>query len=256
VKDVTHHVVGEGVGRGGRWLTETLYDSFGETIVVVALLSVLIVPCTWNVLTAKRQDGDGTDIVEPYIHGFLLFAAFGIASRVAYWLICLEKVAPVLIMIAFLGAFIGSCAIWLFSSKLGDELSCFRTGQPSEWFRKSVKESASLEHSNIHVDFDYNSQLDPLELLQQLQERSRTVEQQRRAESQQITSSTPSESKEGIREHTYEIQRDYTIEFGVVRIRLKRGEQYHGRILADHAEIDIGGFSYTVPSGILSAPKD
>jgi len=64
--------------------------------------------------------------------------------------------------------------------------------------------------------------------------------------------------RKGSPEHTYEILQDYTILIGTgaVRIRLTRGEQYRGRILVDHAEIDINGVSYRVPSGILSSPKD
>jgi hypothetical protein len=62
-------------------------------------------------------------------------------------------------------------------------------------------------------------------------------------------------------EHTYELLQDYTINIGIpgttsLRKRLRRGERYHGRILVDHAEIDINGISYSVPSGILSLPKD
>jgi DNA polymerase III alpha subunit (gram-positive type) len=69
------------------------------------------------------------------------------------------------------------------------------------------------------------------------------------------TKPTYSRSQEGIPEHTYELLQDYTIDFGGVRIRLRRGEQYRGRILVDHAEIDRDGRSYNVPSGILW-PKD
>jgi TolA-binding protein len=88
------------------------------------------------------------------------------------------------------------------------------------------------------------------------QRQRRDAEQQQQAQIQRAPASTPSVSKEGIPEHTYEILQDHTISFGDVRIRLRRGEQYHGRILVDHAEIDIKGISYNVPSGILSAPKD
>jgi hypothetical protein len=92
-----------------------------------------------------------------------------------------------------------------------------------------------------------------------IQRQQRIAEQQRQAEIQRIAKSTPSVSKEGIPEHTYEIVQDYTILMAGttdLRRRLRRGERYHGRILVDHAEIDINGISYSVPSGILSAPKD
>jgi hypothetical protein len=84
----------------------------------------------------------------------------------------------------------------------------------------------------------------------------RDAEPQQQAEIQRAPASTPSVSQEGIREHTYEILQDHIILVDGLRVRLRRGEQYHGRILVDHAEIDINGISYNVPSGILSAPKD
>jgi len=86
------------------------------------------------------------------------------------------------------------------------------------------------------------------------QRRQQEPEQQR--EVQPGAESIHSRSQEGMPEHTYEILQDHTIDFGGIRIRLRRGEQYHGRILVDHAEIDRDGRSYTVPSGILSSPKD
>jgi len=73
---------------------------------------------------------------------------------------------------------------------------------------------------------------------------------------QPITGSAPSVSQEGVREHTYELLQDYTINMGGWSKRVSRGQRYDGRIFVDHAEIDISGVSYTVPSGILSAPKD
>jgi hypothetical protein len=75
------------------------------------------------------------------------------------------------------------------------------------------------------------------------------AEQQRQVQTQ--ASGTYSRSQEGIPERTYELVQDYTVNLGAVRIRFRRGEQYHGRILVDHAEIDRDGRSYTVPSGIL-----
>jgi hypothetical protein len=88
------------------------------------------------------------------------------------------------------------------------------------------------------------------------QRQQRDAEQQQQAETQRAPASTSSVSQEGIREHTYELLQDYTILGNGARIRLRRGEQYRGRILVDHAEIDISGISYNVPSGILSGPKD
>jgi len=99
-----------------------------------------------------------------------------------------------------------------------------------------------------------------LEQVRQQQEaemqRQHEAEMQRQrleAEQQQQVRTQPtySRSQEGIPEHTYELTQDYTIGFGGIRIRLRRGEQYHGRILVDHAEIDRDGRSYNVPSGVL-----
>jgi hypothetical protein len=82
------------------------------------------------------------------------------------------------------------------------------------------------------------------------------AKQQPQAETQRGLASTPSLSKEGIPEHTYELLQDYTVDMGAWSKRLRRGERYHGRILVNRAEIDINGISFRVPSGILSAPKD
>ena len=49
----------------------------------------------------------------------------------------------------------------------------------------------------------------------------------------------------------FELTQDHKIVFPGVTIRLRRGEQYHGRILVDHGEIDRDGRSYNVPSGVL-----
>jgi hypothetical protein len=83
----------------------------------------------------------------------------------------------------------------------------------------------------------------------ELQRQQPEAEQQRQVQTQ--ASGTYSRSQEGIPERTYELVQDYTVNLGAVRIRFRRGEQYHGRILVDHAEIDRDGRSYTVPSGIL-----
>jgi hypothetical protein len=77
------------------------------------------------------------------------------------------------------------------------------------------------------------------------------LEAQQQRQVQTNTQRTYSRSQEGIPEHTYELTQDHKIVFGGVTIRLRRGEQYHGRILIDHAEIDRDGRSYNVPSSIL-----
>lgn len=90
---------------------------------------------------------------------------------------------------------------------------------------------------------------------QQTAEEERGPEQERR-----LSESTASHSKEGIPEHTYELLQDHTIQIRVgingASIRLRRGERYHGRILGDHAEIDIKGISYWVPSNIVAPVRD
>jgi hypothetical protein len=73
------------------------------------------------------------------------------------------------------------------------------------------------------------------------------------APDQGAAASTPApKSQEGVLEHKYELNQDYTIPLtpGQSR-RLHRGDIYPGRILADHAEIDIDGISYSVPRSIL-----
>jgi hypothetical protein len=90
----------------------------------------------------------------------------------------------------------------------------------------------------------------------ELQRQQRLAElqlQQQQAEQHQRVQTRPtnSRSQEGIPEHTYELTQDYKMVFAGVTIRFRRGEQYHGRILVDHAEIDRDGRSYNVPSGIL-----
>jgi hypothetical protein len=87
----------------------------------------------------------------------------------------------------------------------------------------------------------------------EMQRQQREVEVQRQVPTE--TKPAYSRSQEGVPEHTYELLQDYTIVVGDLRRRLRRGERYHGRILIDHAEIDIDGISYRVPSGILW-PRD
>jgi hypothetical protein len=86
------------------------------------------------------------------------------------------------------------------------------------------------------------------------------AEDRREARSQRTSESTASRSREGFPEHTYELLQDHTITIrggmGGASIRLRRGERYHGRILADHAEIDLHGYSYWVPSNILLQVKE
>ena len=69
---------------------------------------------------------------------------------------------------------------------------------------------------------------------------------------------TAARSREGVVEHTYEFIQDYTLRISDTQsIRFRRGDRYSGRILADHAEIDLSGVSYSVPRNVLYAqPRD
>ena len=61
-------------------------------------------------------------------------------------------------------------------------------------------------------------------------------------------------SQEGVPEHTYEFIVDYTLMIGSGKesIRFKRGDRYHGRILASHAEVDVNNVSYSIPRSALN----
>jgi hypothetical protein len=90
-------------------------------------------------------------------------------------------------------------------------------------------------------------------------ERQQTKKEERdAAPGQRLSESTPSRPKEADR--LYELTQDHTIQIRIglngASIRLRRGERYHGRILGDHAEIDINGISYWLPSGILVPARD
>jgi hypothetical protein len=91
-------------------------------------------------------------------------------------------------------------------------------------------------------------------------ERPQDVEQRQRTHARRSSETVAARSKEGVTEHSYELSQDHTIQIRVgvngASIRLKRGERYPGRILADHGEIDINGISYWVPSGILIPVRD
>jgi hypothetical protein len=86
----------------------------------------------------------------------------------------------------------------------------------------------------------------------EIEQQRQLLEEQRQVRPRGTPELNGSRSKEGVPEHTYELLQDHTIwiRYGA-SLRLKRGERYRGRILADHAEIDTRGFSYWVPSNIL-----
>ena len=94
----------------------------------------------------------------------------------------------------------------------------------------------------------------------EIEQQRQLLEQQREVRPRRTSELNGSRSTEGMPEHTYELLQDHTIQIrgGIhgASIRLKRGERYRGRILADHAEIDIRGISYWIPSNILSPVRD
>jgi hypothetical protein len=164
MKEVSHHVVSEGLGRGSMWLMDTLYNYYGETIVVVAVLSVLIIPCVWNVITANHQNNTLVEKVEMVGGWFLMFSSFGIASRAAWAVIApgdealaaairgdFQRDIPTtsfsMVVFAFISAFAAACVIWWFSAKVGDELSDLRMGRSSKWFSKAGRASASIKRN-------------------------------------------------------------------------------------------------------------
>ncbi len=131
------------------------------------------------------------------------------------------------------------------------------TSQTIEKNTLSLQQRAEEENKRAEERAKYwNEQTQIKKQQVQIQQQQQAAEQQRQAEIQRTAKPTPSLSREGIPEHTYELLQDYTINIGRLSRRLRRGERYHGRILVDHAEVDINGISYHVPSGILSAPID
>jgi hypothetical protein len=146
------------------WLMDTLYNYYGDTIVVVAILSVLIIPCVWNVLTANHQNNRLVEYVEMVGVWFLLFSSTGIASRAAWAVIAPEHEALTaaargdfqrhipttsfsMVLFAFISAFVGACVIWWFSAKVGSDLADLRTRRSSKWFSKVGRASASIKRN-------------------------------------------------------------------------------------------------------------
>jgi hypothetical protein len=66
-----------------------------------------------------------------------------------------------------------------------------------------------------------------------------------------VTDQTYSRFQERIQEHLYELTQAYKFVYADGSICFRRGERFRGRILVDHAEIDRGGVSYNVLSGLL-----
>ena len=131
-----------------------------------------------------------------------------------------------------------------------------QTIEENKLSRQQEAEEAQKRAEQAAAQLAMRRQQQQAEIERQQRQDAEAQRRQREAEHQPQTqtaaqSSPHSRSQEGMPEHTYELLQDYTIGFGDVRIRLRRGEQYHGRILVDHAEIDRDGRSYMVPSGIL-----
>jgi len=133
----------------------------------------------------------------------------------------------------------------------------------AEFASQTIEEARLAQQQKIEADKKRAEEIAKnLERVRQQQEaemqRQHEVEMQRqRLEAEQQgqvqtnTQPTYSQSQEGVPEHTYELTQDYKIVYAGATIRFRRGEQHHVRILVDHAEIDVNGISYSVPSGIL-----
>jgi hypothetical protein len=139
-----------------------------------------------------------------------------------------------------------------FTAQTLEENRLIRQQQAEEEQKRVEQKAAERQMQRRQQETEMQQQ----ERQAEIQRRQEAAEQRRQPATQQIDKSAPSVSKEGVREHTYELLQDYTINMGGWSKRVRRGERYHGRILVDHAEIDINGISYTVPSGVLSSPKD
>ena len=148
---------------------------------------------------------------------------------------------------------------------------CFETAyrrfQPqytTQTMAKIAEENTSTQRQQA-AEAQKQAQLQRQQLLQQQQQQQAEMRhQERMAATQQreeaaanqqrvptATNQTYSRSQEGIPEHLYELTQDHKIVYADGAIRVRRGERYRGRILVDHAEIDIGRGSYNVPTGIL-----
>jgi hypothetical protein len=94
----------------------------------------------------------------------------------------------------------------------------------------------------------------------EIEQQGQLLEEQREVRPRRASELNGARSTEGVPEHNYELLQDHTIRIrggmNGASIRLKRGERYRGRILADHAEIDMRGISYWVPSNILLPVRD
>jgi hypothetical protein len=95
---------------------------------------------------------------------------------------------------------------------------------------------------------------------EELEQQRQLLEEQEREIRPQSSRLARSGSGETVPEQTYELLQDHTITIrsgaNGASIHLKRGERYGGRILADHAEIDIRGISYWLPASILTPVRD
>ena len=75
-----------------------------------------------------------------------------------------------------------------------------------------------------------------------LQRREEATEQRSQSKIEPITGSAPAVFQEGVREHTYELLQDYTINMGGWSKRVRICQRYHGRIFVDHEVGDHGRF--------------
>src|SRR5712691_6730219 len=101
-----------------------------------------------------------------------------------------------------------------------------------ELLRKQREEARQKQTEEMERQAETKSQQQA-----EIEQQRKLLEKQRQVRPRGTPELNGSRSKEGVPEHTYELLQDHTIwiRYGA-SLRLKRGERYRGRILADHAE--------------------
>jgi len=134
--------------------------------------------------------------------------------------------------------------------------------QAAQYFAQTVEQIRITQRQKIEQDQKRADEIARNLAIVRQQQEAEAQRQQRLAELQLQqqqpqqrqrgqTRATYGQSQEGMPEHLYELTQDYKIVYAGATIRFKRGQQFRGRILVDHAEIDSGGVSYNVSPGIL-----
>ena len=117
-----------------------LYEEFGESIVVAALLGLALIPLVRRLFTGANDEGNET--IGAVINFFLFFLSIGIALRAAGWAISIEGAPFLFVAMALVAGFAAAFATWWCSFRLGGEIACWIAGEPGTWFRKETKQPA------------------------------------------------------------------------------------------------------------------